>query len=119
GSVDMLRQVLVNLLLNAIDASPEGASVRIDVDHDERCVVLDVSDQGCGIDPEHVEAIFSPMFSTKQKGQGTGLGLSISRDLIQQMHGDLTLAANGADGCTFRISLPMTDAGGEHADTDH
>jgi len=119
GNVDMLRQVLVNLLLNAIDASPEGTSVRIDVDHDERCVMLDVSDQGCGIDLEHVDAIFSPMFSTKQKGQGTGLGLSISRDLIKQMHGDLTLAANEAGGCTFRISLPLTDTGGEHADSNH
>ncbi len=106
GSDDMLRQVLVNLLLNAIDASPEGSVVHIETDLKKGCVLLDVSDQGCGIDPLHVEEIFSPMFSTKQKGKGTGLGLSISRDLIRQMDGDLLLQTNGSDGCTFRISLP-------------
>ncbi len=107
GSEDMLRQVLVNLLLNAIDASPEAATVHIQTDAGEQLMWLDVSDQGCGIDQAHVEAIFSPMFSTKQKGEGTGMGLSISRDLIRQMGGDLLLFANGSTGCTFRITLPL------------
>jgi len=106
GSDDMLRQVLVNLLINAIDASQEASTVRIETGLMNGCVLLDVSDKGSGIDQQHVEEIFSPMFSTKQKGEGTGLGLSISRDLIRQMDGDLLLFANGADGCTFRISLP-------------
>jgi len=106
GSDDMLRQVLVNLLINAIDASPEAALVRIETALRDGCVLLDVSDQGCGIDQQHVEAIFSPMFSTKQKGEGTGLGLSISRDLMRQMDGDLLLLTNDSSGCTFRISLP-------------
>ncbi len=106
GSDDMLRQVLVNLLLNAIDASREGAMVCIETDLKKGCVLLDVSDQGCGIDQQHVDEIFSPMFSTKQKGKGTGLGLSISRDLMRQMDGDLLLLTNNSDGCTFRIALP-------------
>jgi len=118
GSEDMLRQVLVNLLLNAIDASPEAAVVRIETATLDGCMLLDVSDQGCGIEPQHAEEIFSPMFSTKQKGEGTGLGLSISRDLIQQMDGDLLLFTNGSDGCTFRITLPVS-TGGKHADSDH
>ncbi len=118
GSEDMLRQVLVNLLLNAIDASPEAALVRIETGVMDGCMLLDVSDQGCGIEQQDVDAIFSPMFSTKQKGEGTGLGLSISRDLMRQMGGDLLLFANGPDGCTFRISLPES-TGGEHADSDH
>jgi len=111
GSEDMLRQVLVNLLLNAIDASPEGTVVHIQTDICEQWMRLDVSDQGCGIDREHVEAIFSPMFSTKQKGKGTGMGLSISRDLIRQMGGDLLLFANGPEGCTFRVTLPAAREG--------
>jgi len=118
GSEDMLRQVLVNLLLNAIDASPEASLVRIETATLDGCVLLDVSDQGCGIEPQHVEEIFSPMFSTKQKGEGTGLGLSISRDLIRQMDGDLFLFTNGSNGCTFRITLPVS-TGGKHADSDH
>jgi len=118
GSEDMLRQVLVNLLLNAIDASPEASLVRIETETMNGCLLLDVSDQGCGIDSQHVDEIFSPMFSTKKKGEGTGLGLSISRDLIRQMDGDLLLFANDPDGCTFRISLPVS-TGGKHADSDH
>jgi len=117
GSEDMLRQVLVNLLLNAIDASPEAAIVSIEAGMMDSCVVIDVSDQGCGINPEDVQEIFSPMFSTKGKGEGTGLGLSISRDLIRQMDGDLLLLANDAGGCTFRISLPESK-GEMHADSD-
>ncbi|MDQ6954777.1 MAG: HAMP domain-containing sensor histidine kinase [Mariprofundaceae bacterium] len=119
GNVDMLRQVLVNLLLNATDASPKGAVVHVEVACDESVVMLDVSDQGCGIDPEHVEMIFSPMFSTKKKGEGTGLGLSISRDLMQQMGGDLILLSHGSPGCTFRIILPVSNGGDEHADFNH
>jgi len=118
GSEDMLRQVLVNLLLNAIDASPEAATVSIETGLMNGCVLLDVSDQGNGIDMQHVEEIFSPMFSTKKKGEGTGLGLSISRDLIRQMDGDLLLFTNTSDGCTFRITLPES-TGGEHADSDY
>jgi len=117
GSEDMLRQVLVNLLLNAIDASPEAALVRVETGMMAGCVLLDVSDQGCGIDPQDEAKIFSPMFSTKQKGEGTGLGLSISRDLIQQMGGDLLLLANDSAGCTFRISLPESK-GDDHAHSD-
>jgi len=103
---DGLRQVLVNLLLNAIDASPEAALVLIETGSINGCVLLDVSDQGCGIDEQHVGEIFSPMFSTKRKGEGTGLGLSISRDLIRQMGGDLLLFVNSPNGCTFRVTLP-------------
>ncbi len=110
GSDDMLRQVLVNILINAIDASPEGAEVCIETDLKNGSVFLDVTDQGCGIDQQHVDEIFSPMFSTKQRGEGTGLGLSISRDLIRQMDGDLLLLSNGPEGCTFRVSLPALKA---------
>ena len=122
GSEDMLRQVLVNLLINAIDASPEGTVVCIEILVQGKRVHLDVSDQGCGIDQEHVEAVFSHMFSTKQKGEGSGLGLCISRDLIRQMQGDLILLFNSSAGCTFRISLPAStgDTEGElYADSDH
>jgi len=118
GNEDMLRQVLVNLLLNAIDASPESALVRVETGIMDDCMLLDVADQGGGIDPQHMEGIFSPMFSTKQKGEGTGLGLSISRDLMRQMDGDLLLFANTPDGCTFRITLPIS-TGGAHADSGH
>jgi len=105
GSEDMIRQVLVNLLLNAVDVSPEGATVVIRADDQGEMVTVDVVDQGDGIPSVMCEQIFSPLFTTKSKG--TGLGLAISRDLMQRMHGDLILAENSGMGCAFRMLLPV------------
>lgn len=108
GSADMLKQVLVNLLLNAIDASKPGKTVRINATAGRDCVSLDIQDQGVGIPAELQQQIFSPLFTTKPRGRGTGLGLSISRDLMRRMHGDLELVSSGAGGSLFRLSLPLS-----------
>lgn len=107
GSADMLKQVLVNLLLNAVDASQPGKTVRIDATAGMDCISLDVRDQGAGIPEELQQQIFSPLFTTKPRGHGTGLGLSISRDLMRRMQGDLELVSSGAEGTLFRLSLPL------------
>ncbi|MDQ6986200.1 MAG: HAMP domain-containing sensor histidine kinase, partial [Mariprofundaceae bacterium] len=107
GSEDMLRQVMVNLLLNAVDACDVGGVVTIAGRRDGDLVCLDVVDQGEGIPAELRENIFSPLFTTKERGKGTGLGLSISRDLMRRMSGDLALLENGDRGCRFRLTLPL------------
>jgi len=109
GHPQMLRQVLVNLVLNAIDASSAGGEVRVAISQEQGVVCVDVSDQGCGVDDAHVDEIFSPMFTTKPTGKGSGLGLSISRDLMQQMNGNLLLVSNTPEGCTFRMQIPRDE----------
>ncbi len=106
GSEDILRQVLVNVLLNAIDACPAHGTVSICSAWDDHSVFLDIIDEGEGIPVDIVEQIFSPLFTTKARGKGTGLGLSISRDLMRRMHGELELAENSAAGCRFRLRMP-------------
>jgi len=118
GNVDMLRQVLVNLLLNAMDACRLHGTVSVEAHVAKGCVFIDVVDQGEGV-PDYIrENIFSPLFSTKEKGKGTGLGLSISRDLTRKMSGDLELLESGAEGCRFRLSIPL-EKELDDADIDH
>jgi len=117
GNIDMLRQVLVNLLLNAMDACRAHETVSIEAHCADACVFVDVIDQGEGV-PEYIrDNIFSPLFSTKPKGKGTGLGLSISRDLMRKMAGDLELIESDASGCRFRLSIPVKQEI-DHADID-
>ena len=115
GNVDMLRQVVVNLLLNGMDACKANGSITIELDRFESYIVVDVIDQGEGIPESIQEDIFSPLFSTKPKGEGTGLGLSISRDLMRKMHGNLELMASNDSGCRFRLTVPVMSEG-QHAD---
>ncbi len=115
GNVDMLRQVVVNLLLNGMDACKANGKITITLDRFESYIVVDVIDQGEGVPESIQEDIFSPLFSTKPKGEGTGLGLSISRDLMRKMHGNLELMASNASGCRFRLTVPVMSEG-KHAD---
>ncbi len=105
-NIDMLRQVLVNLLVNACHASPQGGSIHIHVWSNE-ALHIDVKDEGHGIDAAHQQALFSPLFTTREQGEGSGLGLAISRDLMRRMGGDLQLVESSADGSVFRISIPV------------
>ncbi|MCI0742682.1 MAG: ATP-binding protein [Gemmataceae bacterium] len=109
GVRDQLLQVVLNLILNAIDATKSGnriaVSARAAGDHLE----IEVKDNGCGIPPEHVARLFEPYFTTKK--HGTGLGLFVSRKLIGDHGGRLDFAAGRGEGATFRIELPIvTDA---------
>jgi signal transduction histidine kinase len=105
----MLRQVFVNLVLNAIQAV-EGVGRRVEVatsEEDEGAtLVVDVSDDGPGIPPERRDRVFEPFFTTKPAGKGTGLGLSISRRIVETHGGTLVLAAAEPGGTTFRVRLP-------------
>jgi len=101
-----LQQVLVNLLVNAVEAMDGRGTLTLRTRAAERGVQIDVSDTGCGIAPENLEHLFEPFFTTKEVGHGTGLGLSISRGIVEN-HGG-AIWAESAPGCgtTFSIRLP-------------
>jgi PAS domain S-box-containing protein len=119
-----LEQVLMNLVLNARDAMPDGGKVQIvitDVDVPERApagsrpppgryVSIAVRDEGVGIDSETKARIFEPFFTTKRDGQGTGLGLSTVYGIVSQNDGHLTVQSTVGSGSTFTLYLPRQAA---------
>ena len=112
GDEQKLKQVFVNLILNAVDVLPPGGHIQINVKKDKMpgYVVVTVQDNGPGI-PEHIQGrIFEPFFTTKGKGKGTGLGLSVSRGIIKKMGGYIHLTSSPGLGTMFTISLPATDS---------
>ncbi len=111
---DHLHQLLLNLLLNAVHASPEGGEVRVrtsaDASRGEVC--LEVTDHGPGIPEEHLERIFDPFFTTKGPDQGSGLGLMICHRIVEDHGGVIEVCSREGEGASFRVRLPI---GGERA----
>lgn len=103
-----LKQVVLNLLTNALDSLDENGVVRIQLDARGGYGVLSVVDDGCGMEPEVLERIFEPFFTRRRGGQGIGLGLSITYRIIADHGGDIEAFSGGAgQGSTFRIRLPL------------
>ncbi|WP_435010767.1 PAS domain-containing sensor histidine kinase [Tundrisphaera lichenicola] len=102
-----INQVIMNLVMNAIDACDEGGAVTIRSlpENDNEGVRIDVIDHGCGIDPIICERIFDPFFTTKPVGVGTGLGLSISYGIIQDHGGSIEVESIPGQGSRFTIHL--------------
>ena len=104
-----IRQALVNLVNNAIDATPPGGNVSLRGSNGTN-VKLIVADTGSGIAPEHLSKVFTPFFSTKESGKGTGLGLAITYGVVKMHSGDITVDSEPGKGTTFTISLPADSA---------
>jgi two-component system, NtrC family, sensor histidine kinase HydH len=102
---EQLRQVVLNLVLNAIQAMPEGGCITVSANTESGWVRIRVRDQGSGIPPEAVESIYDPFFTTK--ATGTGLGLPIAYQVVEQHGGELALEENSQYGACFTISLPI------------
>ncbi len=104
-----LQQVIVNLVVNAIHAMPDGGVLTLrssNSDMDGKAgVSIDVSDTGIGMTPDLIERIFDPFFTTKQQ-QGTGLGLSISQKLVTRQGGKISVESEPGRGTTFTVWLP-------------
>lgn len=108
GEPRALNEVLVNLLLNAIDASTQGGEIIVRTHRGaDGTAELAVTDQGGGIAPQHLESIFEPFFSTKPTGQGTGLGLSVARRIIEAHGGEISVESKLGVSSTFRVKLPV------------
>jgi two-component system NtrC family sensor kinase len=100
-----LRQVLLNILLNAIQATEEDGSVVVKGTKADNDVTVSVADTGCGISPLEVKHIFEPFYTNKPLGQGTGLGLFISKNIIRDHGGDIVVESREGEGTTVTFSL--------------
>ena len=110
GAPSRLTQVVVNLLLNALDALEGRGEVRISARRQgDRCV-LAVEDDGPGIAPEIADLLFEPFTTTKPVGQGTGLGLAVSLALVESMGGTIRAASRAPQGARFEVVLRVADA---------
>ncbi len=109
---DHLMQVMVNLLINSIDAMPDGGELRIDSRHVGDQVAIRVRDSGVGMTKEVKDRCFEPLFSTKEAGKGTGLGLSICRDVLSAAGGTIELHSAPSRGTTVVVTLAAEPAEG-------
>lgn len=121
---DQLRQVFLNILLNAVDTLNTNFSKdaritmntqclthasNVSVDPDGPFIKVTIKDNGPGIDPSHLPHIFDPFFTTKQPGKGTGLGLSVSFMIVEKLGGYLSASSNQGKGAAFHVVLPLID----------
>ncbi len=102
---ESLKQVFLNLLLNALEASPEGSQVSVQLDRTDQRVMVRVRDQGAGLPAEVLERLGEPFYTTK--AQGTGLGLFLSRRLVQSAGGELSALNPAAGGAEVVVTLPL------------
>jgi signal transduction histidine kinase len=102
-----LAQVFMNLVANAADALGDAGAVTVRTRAEGERVVVEVEDDGPGIEAEHLERIFDPFFTTKDVGKGTGLGLSVTYGIVTRHGGTITVASEPGAGTRFRVELPV------------
>ncbi|MGH9443051.1 MAG: ATP-binding protein [Thermoanaerobaculia bacterium] len=105
GNARELEQVFVNLLINARDASPDGAPISLSIEENGGGCVVEVADRGKGLSEEEARRAFEPFFTTRQSG-GTGLGLAIAREIVERHGGRILLQPRPGGGAVARVSLP-------------
>ena len=103
----LLRRVVENLVLNAIDAMPKGGTLTFRTAAADKFVRLDIADSGMGLTPEECERLFTPYYTTKQ--HGTGLGLAIAQSVVSDHHGRISVSSRKNQGTTFHVELPVWD----------
>jgi len=107
-----IEQVIVNLVLNARDAMPEGGTLTLateNVELDIPCVKLSVTDTGKGMDDQTAARIFEPFFTTKEAEKGTGLGLATVYGIVEQSGGHVDVWSRPGEGAVFTVVLPRAD----------
>ncbi|MDX1278475.1 sensor histidine kinase [Oceanihabitans sediminis] len=101
-----LTQVIFNLIINAIHFSPENGTITVNVRQNIKNIIIEISDEGEGIDVSKSENIFNPFFTTKQVGEGSGLGLSVVHGIVKSHKGTIEHSPNTPKGTTFTIKFP-------------
>jgi signal transduction histidine kinase len=105
-----IEQILVNLILNAVQAVSSEGTIEVTTRREGNWFCIRISDNGCGIPPEDLGKVFDPFFTTKGVGRGTGLGLSVSRGIIERHKGRIEVESQPGRGSTFRVLLPIGGA---------
>ncbi|HVN17978.1 MAG TPA: ATP-binding protein [Dongiaceae bacterium] len=110
-----IEQVLLALMMNALDAMPQGGNLWLTskASREDNTIKIIVRDDGCGIPPEILPRLFEPFLTTKESGRGVGLGLAISRSILERHNGTIEVQSEVGRGTTFTVSLPWD------ADTEH
>ncbi|MFA7420316.1 MAG: [Fe-Fe] hydrogenase large subunit C-terminal domain-containing protein [Melioribacteraceae bacterium] len=109
GDGDQIKQVFINLLVNAIEAVEgcEKKEITINIKRDEEYLITEIIDSGCGIPGDNLGKIFTPFFTTKKMGKGTGLGLAITYGIVKMHQGDIRVKSVEGKGTTFTIKFPV------------
>lgn len=102
-----IRQVLLNLVNNALQAMPEGGTITLGAVSDGKDVLIQVRDTGPGVSEENMEKIFDPFFTTKATGEGTGLGLFVSQNIMEKLGGKIEVESQPGHGSLFQIRIPI------------
>jgi signal transduction histidine kinase len=109
GDPSGLRQVFMNLLINACHAVKDGGRVEVStssLEH-EREIYIQVRDTGCGISQENIDRIWDPFFTTKEVGKGVGLGLALTYNIVKRHGGEIKVVSSIGEGATFTVTLPI------------
>jgi signal transduction histidine kinase len=109
GNVPALETLLVNLLMNALQAVESGDRVLVEATVKDQLVELVVSDNGPGVSADIRTKVFDPFFTTKDAGKGTGLGLTVCRTIVDRHNGTIRLEENEGGGARFVVSLPSME----------
>jgi signal transduction histidine kinase len=103
---DQLQQVSTNLIMNALQAMTGGGKLTLRTSADDNQLKIEVQDTGQGISKENMRKLFTPFFTTKEKGKGVGLGLAVAYGIIQRHKGRIEVQSKEGEGTTFTIYLP-------------
>ena len=104
---DQIEQVCIDLILNAIQAMPDGGRLTLRTQKQDDWLKIEFKDTGCGIPEEYMSKLFTPFFTTKVKGKGVGLGLAVAYGIIQRHKGKIEVQSKEGVGTTFTVYLPI------------
>ena len=104
---NLLELVVINLILNAFQAMPDGGRLTIAARSEDDEVVIEIGDTGAGIPEAHISKIFDPFFTTRSDSRRSGLGLSVSHSIVRQHGGGLIVRSSPRDGTTFVVRVPV------------
>jgi two-component system NtrC family sensor kinase len=107
-----MSQIFINIILNALDAMPDGGTLSVATrrgsdDQGRDAILMEFADTGVGIPAGDIEKIFDPFYTTKEAGKGTGLGLAVSYSIIKRHKGDIKVESQPGKGTTFTLILPV------------
>ncbi len=111
ADASQLQQVLVNLVVNAIQAMPDGGRLTIATQHRASTAVLRVADTGLGMSAEVRERVFLPFFTTKDVNEGTGLGLAVAHGIVSAHGGRISVESRSGQGSCFEVEISVDEEG--------